>query len=84
MVSALSVWASALQFETPSVARLVRHAEEFGAVSRSCGANILFCTLRENRTQNVGRTETCGMKKGIPLAEVFEVLYPATSMCSVP
>ena len=63
MVRVLSVWADALQFETTSVVRLIRHAEELGAVSRSCGANILFCSLRENRTQNVGLTETCGMKK---------------------
>ena len=65
MVMALSVWAAALQFESTCVVRLVRHAEELGAVSRSCGANILFCSLRENRTQNMGRTETCGMKKYI-------------------
>ena len=63
MVKALSVWADAIQFETTCAVRLVRHAQELGAVSRSCGANILFCSLTENRTQNVGRTETCGMKK---------------------
>ena len=54
MVKALSVWADALQFETTCVVRLVRHAEELGAVSRSCGANILFCGLREKQNSERG------------------------------
>ena len=81
MVRALSVWADALQFETTCVVRLVRHAEELGAVSRSCGANILFCSLGENRAQNVGRAETCGMKN-ISMTEVFEVVFFCGSISS--
>ena len=87
MVRALSVWADAFQFETSRVVRLVRRAQELGAVSRSCGANILSCSLRENRTQNAGRTGTCGMEN-MSLTEVFEVFFvaacPATSLCGVP
>ena len=65
MVRALSVWADALQFETTCIVKLVRHAEELGAGTRSCGANILCCSLRENRTQNAGRRNMWDEKKYI-------------------
>ena len=48
----------ALQFVSTCVVRLVRHTEEHGAVSQSCGVNILFCSSREKELKNVGRTET--------------------------
>ena len=57
------VWADALQYEALCVVRLVRHAEELGVVSGSCGANILFSSLSENKTTNVRFIETCGMIK---------------------
>ena len=64
MVRALSVWAEALQFE-PHVVLDWFVTVKNSARSPEVVVPTFFCSLRENRTHNVGRTETCGMKKYI-------------------